>query len=170
MSTFNNDTPAAKWRVEGQPDPHEGKYGGKRSELSLGDMTDDELANAVFMFGDVRPKVEDLIAGTAKPSIVYLTAGKERIRWLSRQLEKSLEMQARLTRVIGERDQSITELLEMVKILSNELFQTIDECNDQRLSRVRCDQLDPPDLIDMESVHLAQVLLKRYEEGGDYVD
>jgi hypothetical protein len=44
-------TPAAKWREAGKPDPHEGKYDGERSSLAPGDMTDDELANAIFMHG-----------------------------------------------------------------------------------------------------------------------
>lgn len=86
------DTPAAKWRQEGQQDPHEGKYDCTRSELALGELTDDELANEVFLKGDRMPKVEDLIAGTAKPPIVYLTAAKERIRWLSRQLHREPEL------------------------------------------------------------------------------
>lgn len=152
MSTFNNDTPAAKWRVEGQPDPHEGKYDGRRSELSLGDMTDDELANAVFTFGDVRPKVEDLIAGTAKPSIVYLTAGKERIRWLSRQLEKSLEMQAGLTRVIGERDQSL-----------DEVKKALQECLDM------AHELDSYGVIDLERRGQVEKF-HQIIDGGDYAD
>jgi hypothetical protein len=105
---MSNDTPAAKWRENNEADPHGNTYDCKRSELSLGDMTDDELANAVFLHGDTMPAVEDLIAGKAKPSIVYLTAAKDRIRWLSRQLEESLEMQERLKRVIGERDESLT--------------------------------------------------------------
>jgi hypothetical protein len=77
-------TPGARWREEGQPDPHAGKYDGERAALTLGSMTDDELANAVFLHGDTRPSLEDLIAGKAHSPIVYLTAAKERIRWLSR--------------------------------------------------------------------------------------
>lgn len=85
-------TPGARWRQEGQQDPHESKYDCMRSELTLGDLTDDELANEVFLKGDRTPKLEDIIAGTAKPPIVYLTAAKERIRWLSRQLHREPEL------------------------------------------------------------------------------
>ncbi|MCW3733619.1 hypothetical protein, partial [Burkholderia cenocepacia] len=59
----------------------------ERAALTLGTLTDDELANAVFMHGNERPPIQDVIAGTAFMPIVYLTAAKERIRWLSRALE-----------------------------------------------------------------------------------
>lgn len=65
-------TPAAKWRQNGEPDPHGDAYECERAKLCKGHLTDDELANAVFLHchGDI---------GT-------LTAAKERIRWLSRSL------------------------------------------------------------------------------------
>ncbi|MGH1373603.1 MAG: hypothetical protein ACRBBW_16300 [Cellvibrionaceae bacterium] len=84
-------TPSAEWRENGEPDPHGATYSCERSELALGDMTDDALANAVFLHGNHPPSVEDLIAGKARPPIVYLTAAKERIRWLSRALDKALK-------------------------------------------------------------------------------
>lgn len=62
------DTPAARWREKGEPDPHGDEYTGMRSELCMGHLTDDEMANALFL----------------GPSIENLTAAKERIRWLSR--------------------------------------------------------------------------------------
>ncbi|EPS1221645.1 hypothetical protein ACVBR5_000871 [Burkholderia cenocepacia] len=80
-------TPSAKWRVDGEPDPHGTRYDCERAALTLGTLTDDELANAVFMHGNERPPIQDVIAGTAFMPIVYLTAAKERIRWLSRALE-----------------------------------------------------------------------------------
>ena len=79
-------TPAADWRENGEKDPHGSTYDCERSKLSMGELTDDQLANAVFMYGDSKPSIEDIIAGTAKMPIVYLTAAKERIRWLSRKL------------------------------------------------------------------------------------
>ncbi|WP_372986983.1 hypothetical protein [Marinobacter sp.] len=66
-----DQTPAARWREAGEPDPHDGKYEGERASLCKGDMTDDELANEVYLY----------------PNIGNLTAAKERIRWLSRKLE-----------------------------------------------------------------------------------
>ncbi len=82
-------TPAAQWRIDGQPDPHAGHYDGERAALCLGKLTDDELANAAFMNYDVRPSIQGLIDGKAFSPIVYMTAVKERIRWLSRALVKA---------------------------------------------------------------------------------
>lgn len=78
-------TPAAKWREAGEADPHAGSYDCERSKLALGSMTDDELANAVFLHDHHQIDMEAIRAG--KPSsIALLTAAKERIRWLSRRL------------------------------------------------------------------------------------
>ncbi|KXS55027.1 MAG: hypothetical protein AWU57_623 [Marinobacter sp. T13-3] len=63
-------TPGAHWRVRGDADPHGDRYNGERADLCQGDMTDDELANTVYL----------------DPNIGNLTAAKERIRWLSRRL------------------------------------------------------------------------------------
>lgn len=80
-------TPAAHWRQNGEADPFGKRYECERASLPLGNMTDDELANAVFMYGDSKPSVTEMMNGATLP-IVYLTAAKERIRWLSRQLER----------------------------------------------------------------------------------
>ena len=64
------ETPAARWREQGEPDPHGDQYNCERAKLCKGDLTDDELANAVYL----------------NPGIGNLTAAKERIRWLSRAL------------------------------------------------------------------------------------
>lgn len=83
---MNKYTQAAHWRENGEPDPHAKCTDQERSELPLGNLTDDELANAVFLHGDTVPPIAEVIAGTAKMPIVYLTAAKERLRWLSRKL------------------------------------------------------------------------------------
>lgn len=80
-------TPSSNWKVRGEADPHVGKYDGERSTLMLGKLTDDELANAVFTYYDIRPPLEDILSGKANSPIAYVTAAKERIRWLSRKLE-----------------------------------------------------------------------------------
>jgi hypothetical protein len=72
-------TPGAKWRAEGSPDPHGARFDCERADLCMGDLTDDELANALFVC-DHRRSLD---------SIGYLTAAKDRIRWLSRALEKA---------------------------------------------------------------------------------
>lgn len=80
-------TPSHRWTE----DPHAGQYDGERADLTLGDFTDDELANAVFMHGNEMPDIGAVLAGKAKMPIVYLTAAKERIRWLSRRLDATLK-------------------------------------------------------------------------------
>jgi len=63
-------TPGAVWRESGLSDPHGTDYDCERAKLALGHLSDDQLANNVFL----------------DPNIVTLTAAKERIRWLSRVL------------------------------------------------------------------------------------
>jgi hypothetical protein len=75
--TAETKTPAARWREQGDRDPHAGKYDCERHDLVHGNLTDDEIANAVFIC-DHRTSLE---------SIALLTAAKDRIRWLSRQNE-----------------------------------------------------------------------------------
>ena len=81
-------TPSAQWRTNGEPDPHGARYNCERAALAMGHMTDDEFANELFLHGDERPSVEAMIAGTAFRPIVWLTAAKDRIRWLSRKVEE----------------------------------------------------------------------------------
>lgn len=79
-------TPSAQWRANGEPDPHGNAYDCERAALALGRMTDDELANAVYMhdftIGSAHYALRGLPSG-----IALLTAAKDRIRWLSRALE-----------------------------------------------------------------------------------
>jgi hypothetical protein len=82
-------TPAANWRVDGEPDPHGGHYDCERAALCMGGLTDDELANAAYMNYDRNPSMQEMMEGRAFRPIVYMTAVKERIRWLSRALEKA---------------------------------------------------------------------------------
>lgn len=88
-SVTPSSTPAALWRLEGEEDPHKGKYDEDRAKLTLGKYTDDELANGVFMNYDVRPPIQDIIAGKAYSPIAWVTAAKDRIRWLSRSLSRA---------------------------------------------------------------------------------
>lgn len=64
-------TPSSLWARNGDADPHGSQYDCERAELTLGHLTDDQIANDVFL----------------NPDISRLTAAKERIRWLSRSLE-----------------------------------------------------------------------------------
>ena len=95
-------TAAAKWRTAGEDYSFGDRYECERHELPLGDLTDDELANAVFMLGDSKPTMQEVIAGTAKLPVVYLTAGQNRIRWLSRENEKKAERIRELEKIEQE--------------------------------------------------------------------
>lgn len=87
------DTPNAEWLVNGANDPFDGRYNCERNELPMGDLTDYDFANKMFLHGDEQPSIQELIAGTKKRPIVWLTAGKDRIRWLSFQNHlKDLEL------------------------------------------------------------------------------
>lgn len=72
---MTESTPFAKWREEGQPDPHGELYEGDGVRLACPDIPSDILA--------------DMLGRVISPSmtnIAILTAGKERLRWLSRKL------------------------------------------------------------------------------------
>lgn len=83
-------TPANRRGDNGEIDHFAHYIDRERADLPLGDYTDDELANAIFIHYDMVPSVEDMLSGKAKMPIVYMTAGKERIRWLSRKLIEAL--------------------------------------------------------------------------------
>jgi hypothetical protein len=55
----------------------------------MGHLTDDELANGAFMHYDVYPPIQSIIVGKAHMPNAWMTAVKDRIRWLSRALEKA---------------------------------------------------------------------------------
>lgn len=83
-------TPSSKWHGAGKPDPHAGHYDGERAALCMGSLTDDELANGAFMNYNAPFNLAGIVAGTHYSPIVWMTAVKDRIRWLSRALEKSI--------------------------------------------------------------------------------
>lgn len=84
-------TPSARWFQNGEPSPFPDLVNQERGSLMLGNLTDFELANEVYMYGD-RSDAEKqrAILNGEIISIAYLTAAKERIRWLSTHLESAL--------------------------------------------------------------------------------
>jgi hypothetical protein len=70
LSNKLGGTPAAEWREKGEKDPFGDRFNGDRSKLCYGHLTDDQMANAVYL----------------NPGIANLTGAKDRIRWLSRML------------------------------------------------------------------------------------
>lgn len=60
-----------------------------RNRTALGNQSDDELANTVYMYGNSQldeRTLKAILAGLQPSAIIALTAAKERIRWLSRKL------------------------------------------------------------------------------------
>lgn len=100
-------TPGSKWRVEGKPDPHGTRYDCPRSALPMADLSDDEMANGVYLFGDDHPPIADLLSGKAKTPGVWLDAAKNRIRWLSRKLDVLRDL---VPAIAAERDAARNEL------------------------------------------------------------
>ena len=88
-----------------EPDPHGTRYHCERAALALGHLSDDELANGAFMNYDQKLDIARALVNEPgyHPPIVWMTAVKDRIRWLSRQLAAArasqsheLELQLRL--------------------------------------------------------------------------
>lgn len=82
-------TPSSRWSATGESDPFGRQYDCERAKLAMGHLTDDELANGAFMNYDVRPSLQDIIDRKANSPIAWMTAVKDRIRWLSRALERA---------------------------------------------------------------------------------
>ena len=94
------ETPSSHWSADGKPDPHGKTYDCERAGLHMGNLTDDELANGAFLNYDQPLNVAGILAGTYHSPIAWMTAVKDRIRWLSRSLEKA----------VAERDALAAEL------------------------------------------------------------
>lgn len=94
-------TPSSRWHVSGDKDPHAGSYDCERAKLSLGQYSDDELANGAFLNYDNRHlDIHRILAnepGYHSP-IMWMTAVKDRIRWLSRKLEEAEQKIAQLSK------------------------------------------------------------------------
>lgn len=87
------------WRDKGEADPHDKHYDAsiQRADLALGYLSDDQLAVGAFMNYDQKLDVHRVMAKDPDyhSPIAWMTAVKERIRWLSRRLwdaEKRIEM------------------------------------------------------------------------------
>ncbi len=106
MQQQPEQTPAAKWRADDEADPHGTRYNCERAALTLGTLTDDELANAVFVHDHRFTNVEAILRGEPS-SIALLTAAKERIRWLSRALEAASPTTRAARDVLAERRRQV---------------------------------------------------------------
>lgn len=91
VATEGEKTPGATWREKGDADPHGDRYACERAALAMGNLTDDELANGAFMNYDRPLDIDALMQRRPgyHPPIAWMTAVKDRIRWLSRKLEEA---------------------------------------------------------------------------------
>lgn len=80
LGWMHSSTPAAKWAVAGETDPHGKHYNCERAKLMKGELTDDELANAFYLYDHRNGLL----------SMMWLGAAKDRIRWLSRKLAEAI--------------------------------------------------------------------------------
>jgi hypothetical protein len=128
--TDQTSTPSSNWKETGAEDPHGSRFDVERGQLVLGHLTDDEMANAVYMHGNAKLTHAQILAGELMPH-AYLTGARDRIRWLSRALEKAL---AALTKMTQDRDERLknnlalrarNEWLEERLKTANDLFNDI---------------------------------------------
>ncbi len=96
-------TPSSRWAANGEPDPHGNRYDCERAALAMGNLTDDELANEVFIKGDRNLTFAEMTAGEL-PASAYLLAAKDRIRWLSRALVEAQPKSAAQPSPAGQGD------------------------------------------------------------------
>lgn len=124
-------TPSSRWFVEGEADYHPDLINRDRGNLMLGNHTDDELANEVFLYGDMSADDKHRAIMSGKPSsIAYLTAGKERIRWLSRHLEGSLANEKVLCEQLVSYDEKVWNFLVSDHLRQADIAPLDDPLND----------------------------------------
>lgn len=148
-------TVAARWRANGQPDPHGSRYECERAALPKGDMSDDELANRMFIADR-----NDL------DLIVWQTAAKERIRWLSRALIAALEPQP------DPRDEHfddyavrcfakmMAEKMAASRVKGRSGWQDPSQCSVEHLRQLLYTHLDKGDPVDVANICM---MLRHYE-------
>ena len=73
---MTQSTPFAKWRENNEEDPHGTYYNGDKSKVGYSNIPCEILADMLIRLP------------ASYTSIAILTAGKERLRWLSRKLYK----------------------------------------------------------------------------------
>jgi len=143
-------TPSSNWFAKGEQDDFPELVNQDRASLCLGKLTDDEIANLVFMQGDIS-KEEDMrlmlahmeVGKEYYSKIAAVMGGKERIRWLSRHLELSLQRQ---------RSQRTT--------IWNYILDTYAECGGEASILEACEKLGLPKEYAMARLHPEREVVK----------
>ena len=104
-------TPSSHWKANGEPDPHGSRYDCERASLAKGHLTDDEIANGVFM---ADPRFDlNLIS--------WQQAAKDRIRWLSRALDAA---EASIAQGRADERETGEAYMRLRNIIGREAFRT----------------------------------------------
>ena len=113
MQDQDRATPAAEWREAGEQDPHGNRYDCKREQLTLGQLSDDQLANAAFMGYDRPLDIKRLLSDDKSYfTPVMLMAGvKDRIRWLSRRTVALEQQRDELLRALRDLETAANTVL-----------------------------------------------------------
>jgi hypothetical protein len=143
-------TPSSNWFAKGELEEFPELVNRDRASLCLGHLTDDELASLVFMQGDIDKDTDMRLSIAAMQSgqqyyskIAAVTGGKERIRWLSRHLELSLQRQ---------RTQRTT--------IWNYILDTYGECGGEASILEACEKLGLSKEYAMARMHPEQSVVK----------
>lgn len=121
-------TPSATWVAAGEPDPHRDRYNCERADLTLGDLTDDQLANGAFMNYDRPLDIHAVLSkqpGYHSP-IAWMTAVKDRLRWLSRKLEQANAENEQLRLQLGGMQMDVDESKQWEKRACTEATRVVE--------------------------------------------
>jgi len=167
---------AMRWLAEGREDEFADYCDRKREDLPLADLSDDELGNYAYLYYD-RSQEEELAVMMTQldenpkhvTKIAFMTAVKERLRWLSRQLAIAQGIYPGRNPVIeGELDLNLDQLRSTTAggYLSGLSALLVDEHE----SRSAKDLLKQPGLAHSEYFHnlqkeLGKAALDRMPEG-----
>lgn len=145
-----HDTPAATWVAQGRPDPHGDRYDCTRSALIGGEMTDDEVADAIYL----------------DPSEKTMTIAKDRIRWLSRQLVAALAAAEALPETAAA---PVTEFdAPETPDLRQEIIELLDSPTVAAIANVF--SLENVDVSRSFSEQIADIILQRKTDGLPHIE
>lgn len=139
------DTPAAAWLAQGRPDPHGDRYDCARAALIGGEMTDDEVADAIYL----------------DPSEKTMTIAKDRIRWLSRQLVGALASTGNVPEIPAAAEPTTADLrLEIIDLLDSPTVAAI----------ANVFSLENVDVSRSFSEQIADIMLQRKTDGLPHIE
>ena len=129
------------------------------------------LGAGILLKGKMMSKLKDVYKevpnwrethkGMNRPEYVLKNGSARNCYGLLKDIHCLQEENQRLTEIATKHATRADELYEALESTNKELYFLINEVNKYRAKDVRCDQLDPPELHDMETCHLNAVLLDK---------